>query len=182
MPGRGHLAPLASRRERRPEAFAGLRPHGQEDLAAMPDVRVRMAREPAGGLARRAASARRAMGKGALSRQGQQQPRIEETGRRQAAPPRSEWRPARRGPSRPRGRHGVVARQVRPRLSDGRPRQGEGQAGLLLVLLWEEEAREADKARLALGPSARKERGASAPPACRRDLANIGLGGHAWQL
>ncbi len=99
------------------------------------------------------------MGKGALSRQGQQQPRIEETGRRQVAPPRSERRPARRGPSRPRGRHGVVARQVRPRLSDGRPRQGEGQAGLLLVLLWEEEAREADKARLALGPSARKEWG-----------------------
>ena len=31
---------------------------------------------------------------------------------------------------RPRRRHGVVARQVRPRLSDGRPRQGEGQAGV----------------------------------------------------
>ena len=45
-------------------------------------------------------------------------------------------------------------------------RQGEGQAGLLPVLFGEEEAREADKARLALGPSARKERGeASAPPA-----------------
>ena len=34
-------------------------------------------------------------------------------------------------------------------------------AGLLPVLFGEEEAREADKARLALGPSARKERGAS---------------------
>ena len=45
-----------------------------------------------------------------------------------------------------------------------------------------EEAREADKARPALGPSARKERGASVPPAHRRDLANIGLGGYAWRL
>ena len=72
---------------------------------------------------------------------------------------------------------------MRPRLPDGRPRQGEGQAGLLPVLLREEEAREADKARLALGPSARKERWeASVPPACRRDLANIGLGGYARQL
>ena len=53
----------------------------------------------------------------------------------------------------------MVARRVRPRLPDGRPRQGEGQAGLLPVLLREEEAREADKARLALGPSARKEWG-----------------------
>ena len=43
-----------------------------------------------------------------------------------------------------------------------RPRQGEGQAGLLSVLLREEEAREADKARLALGPSARKEWGGEA--------------------
>ena len=51
----------------------------------------------------------------------------------------------------------MVARRVRPRLPDGRPRQGEGQAGLLPVLFGEEEAREADKARLALGPSARKE-------------------------
>lgn len=47
----------------------------------------------------------------------------------------------------------------------------------------EEEAREADKARLALGPSARKEWGeASVPPAYRRDFASIGLGGYAWQL
>ena len=77
----------------------------------------------------------------------------------------------------------MVARRVRPRLPDGRPRQGEGQAGLLPVLLREEEAREADKARLALGPSARKERGeASVPFAYRRDFANIGLDGHAWQL
>ena len=38
-----------------------------------------------------------------------------------------------------------------------RPRQGEGQTGLLPVLFGEEEAREADKARLALGPSVRKE-------------------------
>ena len=54
---------------------------------------------------------------------------------------------------------------------------------MLLSLLREEEAREADKARLALGPSARKERGeASVPPAYRRDLANIGLGGYAWLL
>ena len=51
----------------------------------------------------------------------------------------------------------MVARQVRPRLPDGRPRQGEGQAGLLPILFGEEEARGADKARLALGPSARKE-------------------------
>ena len=51
---------------------------------------------------------------------------------------------------------------MRPRLPDGRPRQGEGQAGLLPVLLWEEEAREADKARLAFGPSARKEWGGEA--------------------
>lgn len=58
-----------------------------------------------------------------------------------------------------RFRPSVVARRVRPRLPDGRPRQGEGQAGLLPVLLREEEAREADKARLALGPSARKEWG-----------------------
>ena len=35
----------------------------------------------------------------------------------------------------------MVARQVRPRLPDGRPRQSEGQAGLLPVLLREEEAR-----------------------------------------
>lgn len=69
---------------------------------------------------------------------------------------------------------------MRPRLPDGRPRQGEGQAGLLPVLFGEEEAREADKARLALGPSARKEWGGevSAPPAYRRDLAIIGLGGY----
>ena len=46
-----------------------------------------------------------------------------------------------------------------PRLPDGRQRQGEGQVGLLPVLFGKEEAREADKARLALGPSARKERG-----------------------
>ena len=51
----------------------------------------------------------------------------------------------------------MVARRVRPRLPDGRSRQGEGQAGLLPVLFGEEEAREADKARLTLGPSARKE-------------------------
>ena len=87
----------------------------------------------------------------------------------------------RRAGRKPQAR--MVARRVRPRLPDGRPRQGEGQAGLLPVLLREEEAREADKARLALGPSARKERGeASVPPAYRRDLANIGLDGHAWRL
>ena len=55
-------------------------------------------------------------------------------------------------------------------------------AGLLPVLFGEEKAREADKARLALGPSARKEWEASMPPAHRRDLANIGLGGYACQL
>ena len=54
--------------------------------------------------------------------------------------------------------------------------------GLLPVLFGEEEAREADKARLALGPSARKEWEASMPPAHRRDLANSGLDGYAWQL
>ena len=63
----------------------------------------------------------------------------------------------RRAGHKPQAR--MVARRVRPRLPDGRPRQGEGQAGLLLVLFGEEEAREADKARLALGPPARKERG-----------------------
>lgn len=55
----------------------------------------------------------------------------------------------------------TVARRVRPCLPDGRPRQGESQAGLLPVLFGEEEARGADKARLALGSSARKERGCS---------------------
>ena len=85
---------------------------------------------------------------------------------------------------RPRRRHGVVARRVRSRLSDGRPRQGEGQAGLLPVLLREEAAREADKARLALGPSARGgigEAGRCLLP-IRHDLANIGLNGYAWRL
>ena len=88
----------------------------------------------------------------------------------------------RRAGRKPQAR--MVARRVRPRLSDDRPRQGEGQAGLLPVLFGEEEAREADKARLALGPSARKEWGgeASVPPAYRRDFANIGLGGYAWRL
>ena len=63
----------------------------------------------------------------------------------------------RRAGRKPQAR--MVARRLRPRLPDGRPRQGGGQAGLLPVLLREEEAREADKARLALGPSARKEWG-----------------------
>ena len=135
----------------------------------MPDVRVRMAREPAGGSQEEPQVPVVPWGKGALSRQGQQRPRVKEAGRRQAARPRAERRPARRGPSRPRRHHGVVARQVRPRLSDGRPRQGGGQAGLLPVLFGEEEAREADKARLALGPSARKERGR------RRRLLPIGV-------
>ena len=44
--------------------------------------------------------------------------------------------------------------------------QGEGQAGLLPVLFGEEEAREADKARLALGPSARKEWGRRVGASC----------------
>ena len=54
----------------------------------------------------------------------------------------------------------------------------------LPVLLGEEEAREADKVRQALGPSARKNGmgEASVPPAYRRDFANIGLDGYAWQL
>ncbi len=73
----------------------------------------------------------------------------------------------RRAGRKPQAR--MVARRVRPRLPDGRPRQGEGQAGLLPVLFGEEEAREADKARLALGPSARKERGR------RRRLLPIGV-------
>ena len=51
----------------------------------------------------------------------------------------------------------MMARRVRPRLPDGRPRQGEGQARLLFALLGEEEAREADKVRLVLGPSVGKE-------------------------
>ena len=62
-----------------------------------------------------------------------------------------------------------MARRVRPRLPDGRPRQGEGQARLLLSLLREDEAREADKARLTLGPSARKEWGR------RRSLLPVGV-------
>ena len=73
----------------------------------------------------------------------------------------------RRAGHKPQAR--MVARRVRPRLPDGRPRQGEGQAGLLPVLFGEEEARGADKARLALGPSARKERGR------RRCLLPIGM-------
>ena len=73
----------------------------------------------------------------------------------------------RRAGHKPQAR--MVARRVRPRLPDGRPRQGGGQAGLLPVLFGEEEAREADKARLALGPSARKERGR------RRRLLPIGV-------
>lgn len=70
----------------------------------------------------------------------------------------------RRAGRKPQAR--MVARRVRPRLPDGRPRQGEGQAGLLPVLLREEEAREADKARLALGPSARKEWGRRVGASC----------------
>ena len=75
--------------------------------------------------------------------------------------------PHRRAGNKPQAR--MVARRVRPRLPDGRPRQDEGQAGLLSVLFGEEEAREADKARLALGPSARKEWGR------RRCLLPIGV-------
>lgn len=70
----------------------------------------------------------------------------------------------RRAGRKPQAR--MVARRVRPRLPDGRPRQGGGQAGLPPVLLGEEEAREADKARLALGPSARKERGRRVGASC----------------
>ena len=70
----------------------------------------------------------------------------------------------RRAGRKPQAR--MVARRVRPRLPDGRPRQGEGQAWLLPVLLREEEAREADKARLAPGPSARKEWGRRAGASC----------------
>lgn len=68
-------------------------------------------------------------------------------------------------------------RQVRPRLPDGRPRQSEGQARLLPVLLREEKAREADKARLVFGFSARREWGGrvGAPSAYRRDSAFVGL-------
>ena len=72
----------------------------------------------------------------------------------------------RRAGHKPQAR--MVARRVRPRLPNGR-RQGESQAGLLPVLLGEEEAREADKARPALGPSARKEWGR------RRCLLPIGV-------
>ena len=78
-----------------------------------------------------------------------------------------------------RFRPGVVARRVRPQLAAVREDEGV-QRRRMPVLFGEEEAREADKARLALGPSARKERGGrSAPPAHRRDLANIGLNGYA---
>ena len=70
----------------------------------------------------------------------------------------------RRAGHKPQAR--MVARRVRPRLPDGRPRQGEGQAGLLPVLFGEEETREADKARLALGPPARKEWGRRVGASC----------------
>ena len=70
----------------------------------------------------------------------------------------------RRAGHKPQAR--MVARRVRPRLPDGRQRQGEVQAGLLPVLFGEEEAREADKARLTLGPSARKEWGRRAGVSC----------------
>ena len=70
----------------------------------------------------------------------------------------------RRAGRKPQAR--MVARRVRPRLPDGRPRQGEGQAGLLPVLFGEEAAREADKARLAPGPSARKEWGRRVGASC----------------
>ena len=93
----------------------------KRDLAAMPDVRVRMAREPAGDSQREPQVPVVPWGKGTLSRQGQQRPRVKEAGHRQAARPRAERRPARRGPPRPRRRHGVVARIVRPRLA----REGE---------------------------------------------------------
>lgn len=79
----------------------------------------------------------------------------------------------RRAGDKPQAR--MVARRVRPRLPDGRPWQGEDQAGLLPVLLREEKAREADEARLALGPPVRKEQAASAPPAYRRGFATNGL-------
>ena len=72
--------------------------------------------------------------------------------------------PKRRAGHKPHAR--MVARQVWSRLPDDRPRQGEGQAGLLPVLFGEEEAREADKARLALGPSARKEWGRRVGASC----------------
>lgn len=70
----------------------------------------------------------------------------------------------RRAGHKPQAR--MVARRVRPRLLDGRQRHGEGQAGLLPVLFGKEEAREADKARLALGPSARKEWGRRVGTSC----------------
>ena len=78
---------------------------------------VRMAREPAGDSQRESQVPVVPWEKGTLSRQGQQRPRAKEAGRRQAAPPRAERRPARRRPSRPRRRHGVVVRTVRPRLA-----------------------------------------------------------------
>ena len=54
--------------------------------------------------------------------------------------------------------------------------------GYCPVLFGEEEARGADKARLALGLRRGGNGEASVPPAYRRDLANIGLGGYAWRL
>ena len=55
--------------------------------------------------------------------------------------------------------------------------------GCCPVLLGEEAAREADKARLALGLRRGRNGGeASVPPAYRRDFANIELGGYAWRL
>ena len=50
----------------------------------MPDVRVRMAREPAGDSQREPQVPVVPWGKGALSRQGQQRPRVKEAGRRHA--------------------------------------------------------------------------------------------------
>ena len=63
----------------------------------------------------------------------------------------------RRAGHKPQAR--MVARRVRLRLPDGRPRQSEGQARLLPVLLREEKAWEADKVRLVFGLSARREWG-----------------------
>ena len=63
----------------------------------MPDVRIRMAREPAGDSQREPQVSVVPWGKGTLSRQGQQRPRVKEAGRRQAARPRAERRPVPEG-------------------------------------------------------------------------------------
>ena len=82
-------------------------------------------------------------------------------------------RPKHRAGHKPQAR--MVARRVRPRLPDGRPRQGEGQAGLLPVLFGgkrpERPIRFDWSSALRWGRSGQTP----APPAYRRDFVTNGL-------